>query len=426
MTQRGLPQLSRLKVLYRDDGPDQLVGELALGRTIAFQYDAAWLGHGLELSPEHLPLSVGREIQFPPRGAMLHGLFADALPDAWGERIMRMAFQRLGVPWSDVTELDRLAALGTRAIGALSFAPSHELQASSPASGTFETLLHTVDTLLGGDPTDADANALDRLQRVAGTAGGAQPKALVGLRESDGAISPDPEPPTGFTPYLVKLSPRIEAMNLSPASGTIEGAYFAMARAAGLTVPATRIVHTSDGRAHFAIARFDRTAAGGRRHVHSLAGLLGRAPADGFDYDELLTVTLNLTGDQRALREAFARAAFNILAGNDDDHGRNTSFLLDPVRGWALSPAYDLIFQPGRGTRGMSVLGKEKEIRRADLVALADKHAIPRAVATSIMQQVQAAVADWPSLARAGEVPVDWQRDIEKVMAERAARMFGA
>ena len=424
MTMRGLTPLTRLAVLYRDDGPEQRVGELALGRTIAFQYDAEWLGRGRELSPEHLPLSVGREIQFPPRGAMLHGLFADALPDAWGERIMRMAFQRLGVSWTNVTELDRLAALGTRAIGALSFAPSHELQASTPESGTFETLLHTVDALLGGDPTHADASALDRLQRAAGTAGGAQPKALVGLRESDGAISPDPEPPTGFTPYLVKLSPRIEAMNLSPASGAIEGAYFAMARAAGLTVPATRIVHTSDGRAHFAIARFDRTTAGGRRHVHSLAGLLGRAPADAFDYDELLTVTLNLTGDQRALREAFGRAAFNILAGNDDDHGRNTSFLLDPVQGWTLSPAYDLIFQPGRGTRGMTVLGKEKGITRADLIALADHHAISRAVAIGIIQRVHAAVADWPNVARAAEVPEDWRSEIEKVMAERAATLF--
>lgn len=356
---------------------------------------------------------------------MLHGLFADALPDAWGERIMRMAFQRVGIPWSNVSALDRLAALGSRGIGALSFSPPHELQSTTPATGSLDSLLQTVDELLAGEPLRADANALDRLQRAAGSAGGAQPKVLVGLRERDGSISPDPEPPEGYTPYLVKLSPRMEAMNLGPASGVIEAAYFAMARAAGLHVPATRVVRTSDGRAHFAIARFDRTAAGGRRHVHSLAGLLGRDASDAFDYGELLTVALNLTGDQRSIREAFARAVFNVLAGNDDDHGRNTSFVLDPVHGWTLSPAYDLNFQPGRGTRGMTVRGKENGITRADLLALADDHAIPRAIATGLIERVNAAVGDWPNVARAVGVPMDWMSEIERVIAERTEMMFG-
>lgn len=416
----------RLTVSYRDDGDARVVGELARGRVVAFQYGSEWLAGGVELSPEHLPLSVGREIQYPPGGSRLHGLFVDALPDSWGERIMRMAFQRIGVAWSDVSELDRLAALGTRAIGALSFAPPRELQQASPPGGvgSLDSLSETVDALLNEGVSSADDSALDRLQRVAATPGGAQPKVLVGIRESDGTVFPDPEPPPGFTPYLVKFSPMLEAMNLSPAIGAIESAYADMARAAGLTVPPTRVLRTADGRVHFGIARFDRTPSGGRRHVHSIAGLLGRAPADAFDYDELCRVVVNLTGDQRMVTEAFARCAFNVLAANDDDHGRNTSFLLDPKRGWTLSPAYDLVFQPGRGTRGMTVRGKERDILRTDLMALARDHLIPESTAVAITERVRGAVLGWPGFAQSSGVPGDWLDEIERAIRSRVATMF--
>ncbi len=421
------PPVTRLGVRYRDDGPEQSVGVLARGRTVAFQYDAPWLALGVELSPDQLPLSVGREVQLPPSGARLHGLFADVLPDAWGERMMRMAFHRRGVSWDKVTELDRLAWLGTRGIGALSFAPASELDLAEPtARPSFDDLVRSADAVLAGEPTRGDEHVLDRLLRAAGSAGGAQPKVLVGLRQADDSVDPDPEPGPGFTPYLVKLSPTVDAMQLGPAIGTIELAYAEMARAAGITMPDARLLRTSDGRLHFAVARFDRTPSGGRRHVHSLAGLLGRAPADAYDYDELLTVTLNLTGDQRAVREALARGAFNVFAGNDDDHGRNTSFLLDPLRGWTLSPAYDLVFQPGRGSRAMTVRGKDQGIRRDDFVALGTRHVIPTTVMTDLLDRVTDAIARWPAFADAAGVPAGWRDDIARVMAERIDTPTGA
>lgn len=53
----------------------------------------------------------------------LHGLFQDALPDWWGERLMRRHFEERGIPWKKVTVLRKLACQGERKMGALAFRP---------------------------------------------------------------------------------------------------------------------------------------------------------------------------------------------------------------------------------------------------------------------------------------------------------------
>ena len=49
----------------------------------------------------------------------------------------------------------------------------------------------------------------------------------------------------------------------------------------------------------------------------------------------------NSTDVERNLQELYRRVAFNICIGNSDDHFRNHGFLLT-VKGWTLSPAYDM------------------------------------------------------------------------------------
>jgi serine/threonine-protein kinase HipA len=46
-------------------------------------------------------------------------------------------------------------------------------------------------------------------------------------------------------------------------------------------------------------------------------------------------------------RELFERLVFNIFVTNDDDHLRNHGFIWDPaLRGWRLSPLYDVMPRP--------------------------------------------------------------------------------
>ncbi len=56
--------------------------------------------------------------------AGLPGLIADALPNGWGLWLMGRAYRRAGRDLAKLSPLDRLAFVGERAIGALTFEPA--------------------------------------------------------------------------------------------------------------------------------------------------------------------------------------------------------------------------------------------------------------------------------------------------------------
>jgi serine/threonine-protein kinase HipA len=180
-------------------------------------------------------------------------------------------------------------------------------------------------------------------------------------------------------------------------NGRIEAAYADMARDAGLDVPETRLLETG-GAAHFLSRRFDRTAQGERLHLHSYSGLTHTPLRDGLEYGDLIDITRMLTRDQRAVDEIFRRAAFNVLAANDDDHGRNHAFLMDPEGNWMPAPAYDLTLATnplGSGFRAARVNGRSIDVSPRDLMRLGSEHDV-RSPA-QIIQEVRDAVAAWPT-----------------------------
>lgn len=232
------------------------------------------------------------------------------------------------------------------------------------------------------------------------------------------------EPHRGMVPYLLKFTPRRAGLGVRPDSGSIEQAYAAMARGVGIQMDATRLFATTDGRLHFAAVRFDRTPQGGRRHVHTLGGLIGREPSAGGNYDELLRVARALTGDARVLDEIIVRLAFNVVVVNDDDHVKNIAFRLDPVLGWQLAPAYDLTYAPSRrGERGMSVAGHEADVTWAVIATLAEQHSIPSARVNEIRASIEAMLEQWPAHAADAQVPDATISELAAAFAARRAQL---
>jgi serine/threonine-protein kinase HipA len=238
----------------------------------------------------------------------------------------------------------------------------------------------------------------------------------VGFRERDGAmISGSDALPAGYVGYLVKFA----ALADDAEAGAVEHAYARMAAAAGVDVPSTRLFTATDGRRYFAAERFDRQR-GMRRHVHTLAGLLHadyRLPA--LDYEGYLKATLVLTKDHSAVREAFRRMVFNVLAHNRDDHTKNFAFVMETDGTWRLTPAYDLTFSSGPGgEHTMAVAGEGRMPGSRQFTELAEKMSIAAAAAAEIISQVEAAVADWPRFAGEAGVAVAKTRMIEERLRE--------
>jgi serine/threonine-protein kinase HipA len=78
----------------------------------------------VDLSPFKLPLAPGlhehRDLAF----GSLPGLFEESLPDGWGRLLMDRHFRRQGIDITTLSPLDRLAYLGSRTMGALTYHPS--------------------------------------------------------------------------------------------------------------------------------------------------------------------------------------------------------------------------------------------------------------------------------------------------------------
>lgn len=377
------------------------VGTLAeQGRHTYFEYDAAFLDNGIELSPFKLPAQLGL-IEHTDHGfGPLPGVFDDSLPDGWGLLLMDRHFRRQGVDPATLSPLDRLAYLGTRTMGALTYHPhSREQPEHDDQRIDLYGLGRHAEQVLEGDA----AEVLPQLLRAGGSPGGARPKVLVGIQGKH-IISGEDDLPEGYQPWIVKFAAKADARDAGP----VEYAYSLMARVAGIDMPPTRLFEVTHGRSvrrYFGVHRFDRprNAAGNRRiHMHTFANLIHanfRIPST--DYADLFKVTQALTRNHADLLRLFRLMLFNIAAHNRDDHAKNFAFILDDTAGeWSLAPAYDLThsFGPG-GEHTTTILGEGRTPTREHCLKLADQFSLKPREINPIIKQVNAAITRWPRFA---------------------------
>ena len=374
------------------------VGTLAeQDRRIYFEYDADFLHAGLELSPFKLPARPGLIEHVDYVFGPLPGVFDDSLPDGWGLLLMDRYFRCQGVDPATLSPLDRLAYLGQRTMGALTYHP--------PTAGSADRDDQLIDLYeLGRNAEDVlegdAAEVLPELIRAGGSPGGARPKVLVGI-QGDRIVSGEDDLPDGFAHWIVKFAARADARDAGP----VEYAYSLMAQAAGIDMPPTRLFEVKHDRCirrYFGVKRFDRTDGNRRIHMHTFANLIHanfRIPST--DYADLFKVTRSLTCNHQDVLRLFRLMVFNITAHNRDDHAKNFAFILDDQTGeWSLAPAYDLTHSPGPGgEHTMTLLGEGRQPTGDQCLKLAEQTGIKTREARPIIDETNAAIARWPEFA---------------------------
>ena len=405
---------NRLRILFLGQPMAELAHvEGREGGVFALAFEAAFLASGHDLSPLRLPLE--RQSTTPstwkagdtPFVGGLPGLIADSLPDAWGERMLAQELPGLK------TLLGKLSAIGSRGLGALSFEPILGRGALDEGTAAQLPQLAREASELMRTPALLDKDRVTRALATGGSSlGGAYPKISTHLPQRlDGVLKLQDlmvggPPPQGYTPSILKLS-----RSTDEAEGAVEYAFWLMANRAGIRTPRAWLV--DDGtRLHFAVERFDRylkeDGAWGRRHVHSLSGMLHKRAADrAIDYEEMLRLCRNLGGAGEA-EECFRRVVFNLLSTNRDDHGRNHAFLYDErSRTWSLAPAFDLNPSVFNQLVALSFRGSaEIPANYRQLVEFAAVGGISEKRAKAIYDQVEnAVIGGWPMAAQEAQVP---------------------
>ena len=373
--------MKKLTVIYGGWGESWPLGTLAdNGRDLLFEYSPQALAQGLELSPRHLKLRADAYGDLPAHFDRLPGLIADALPDGWGLLLMDKQFRRVGRELGSISVLDRLAFIGDRAMGALSFEPADgdEIQ---PQDLSLLALAKEIKQVVAGKEIDA----LTQLALMGGSPHGARPKVLVNYQFATGSLSSDPQ--AEGSPWLIKFP----AQNDHKEVCAIEALYAKLAGDCGIEMPQTRYFDINALLSAFGIERFDRHA-GMRVPTHTLAGLLHsdfRIPS--LDYTTFLRATRFLTRDEREVNKAFLRCVFNVVMHNRDDHAKNFSYRLSQDRQWQLSPGYDQTFSSGPGgEHQMDICGEGNRPGRSHLLRLAKEAEVDVQVALDAIEAVRA------------------------------------
>lgn len=385
------------------------VGRMAQRRyEVFFDFDEEFLGAGLDISPLRLPLQAGVQTTRYRPFQGLFGVFGDSLPDGWGRLLLDRALAARGVAHQDLSPLDRLAYVGRTGMGAMVYWPEIEGPQTGGDMLDLALLSAEMTRILEGESSEM----LDNLYMMGGSSGGARPKVVVGYDPLGKRVMHGiHDLPDGYEHWLVKFGASTDSKDMA----MVEQAYALMARAAGIEMTETALLQGSGGRHFFGTRRFDRE---GRRrlHMHTAAGLLHadhRFPS--LDYDHLMQLCLRLNRDFREAEKLYRLAAFNVLARNRDDHGKNFSWLMDASGHWRFAPAYDLTFSSGpMGEQSTTVMGEGKQPGREHLLQLGEKYSLKNRKA--IIEEVLSAVQMWHRFADEAGVTATSRSTVAKAL----------
>lgn len=395
--------------------------------TAVFQYAPAFAASGIQLSPLTMPLR-SEPYSFPelPYKSFkgLPGLLADSLPDKYGNALIDAWLARRGREPQSANAIERLCYMGERGTGALEFgpvegpepSPDEEIQVGELVELASKILAERDDfatTLASGNEEDG----LLEILSVGMSAGGARAKAAIAWNpETNEVRSGQVDAPPGFEHWLLKFdgvkNNRDKERFADPEGyGAIEYAYSLMAVVAGIEMSPCRLF-AENGRRHFMTRRFDRPTGSAKLHMQSLAALQHYDFNDSraYSYEQVLMTIRKLGLSMEVVEQQFRRMAFNLIARNQDDHVKNIAFLMDRGGDWSLSPAFDVTYNykaDGEWTarHQMSVNGKRDGFVLDDLLQCANTVSMQRTRALAIVEDVAAAVADWPSYAGSAAVP---------------------
>lgn len=376
-----------------------------------FQYDSAFLEKKLEISPLYLPLSKKvYETSHLEYFEGLAGVFADSLPDNWGTKIIENYFLKYKkLPPHEITAIDKLLYMGSRGAGALEFYPSYEQSDQVKQILEISALVKESKKVLRGDVS----YVLPEIFRLSSDSlGGAKAKATIGLsHDAKEIIATQAHLPEGFEHWLLKFDGTNEQEKASE-NLLAEKAYLDMAKACGIESVETQIIQDK-GLHHLAVKRFDRVGNSKPLHMLTLAGITHVNFKDRtmMSYDKFFRTILAVTNNYAVLEEGYSRMVFNVLSGNQDDHAKNHTFIMDKSGTWKLSPAYDISPTFAYGHQ-MEINFKDKGVTHQDLLLMAERFDI--ANAKEILAEQIEVLHDFKKYAKALDISDDKIKSIGK------------
>jgi serine/threonine-protein kinase HipA len=161
----------------------------------SFEYDSKFIATKWDLAPIKMPIvsSTKRIFSFSELREVktfkgLPGLLADVLPDDYGNQLINTWLAQNGRPENSMNPVELLCFIGTRGMGALEFEPSQLQSSKKPFDIEVDDLITISQKMLDKrerfetNLSDDEQKAMLDILKIGTSAGGARPKAIIGVR----------------------------------------------------------------------------------------------------------------------------------------------------------------------------------------------------------------------------------------------------
>ena len=389
------------------------VGLLTLGRRGVNEYGEFAYGlryrvrdDAIALNPAFMPTEAAT-FPLPPHrlrdGGALNLTFRDALPDAWGELVLRYDNN-----WKPLSTEEMLLKTNPNRVGALVFSRSSEMPTPSPD----DDKVRLDDLAEAARCLSFDMEVPKELKRLlvrGGTLGGARPKASL-VRD--------------HTLWIAKFPAKGDEVDVQ----MLEACTLRLADLCGIRVPQFKLeplqkIHV------LLVRRFDRPGMvkeGYRIHYLSAAAFTDSPYDSNKGSYTTLASQLRLHGARVSsdLLELFRRLVFNVLVDNTDDHVKNHGVLHSGKNLYELSPAFDIVPQlTNVGYMGMAI-SEGSDVPHLDAIFKVASHfGLSNAVANEEIKRIRNVTSNWKAVFAAERADKDLLRRVEhcfKVQAKLA------
>jgi len=348
----------------------------------------------------------------------LPSVFADSLPDSFGNQLFNIWADLNNIDPSKLTPIHQLGYLGNRAMGALEFYPAKVIfkDVNNVNLNDINNILNKVlQSKENVSNLKLDELGLLNIVKMGFSAGGARAKVIVSEHKITKELIPgDINISDNYNHYLVKFPNTEDKYNRE----LVEYSYYISAIDSDIDMMPTKLIENK----YFATERYDRQH-GKKIHVLTATGISGISFQDlsneKISYNFLFDIANAINISPKDMQQLFTRMVFNYTFHNIDDHFKNHSFMYNENNDrWTITPAYDINYSLDalakwhNAPHNLALYGKRNDIKTSDFLRLAREYNIKNP--KKIIRKIHKVSLKWKSLAIKLNIPTNVIDSIKK------------